>query len=80
MLYELQNMDNINNNIVIKEADKGGALVIMNKKCYNEKMVLANHLQDTSTYKIVPQNSDIYTMRELRVDEKTRKMSYQKRI
>ena len=65
--------------LVIKEADEGGALVIMNKRFYKEKMVLADHLQDISTYKIVPQNSDIYTMRKLKELTKITKMSYQKR-
>ena len=60
-LQELQNMENI----VIKEADKGGALVIMDKNFYEEKMVLADHLSNTETYVKVGDDADKKAMKKL---------------
>ena len=39
-----------NADIVIKEADKGGALVILDKDFYESKLIMADHLNDSSTY------------------------------
>ena len=60
-LQELRNMDNI----VIKEADKGGAMVIMDKDFYEEKLVLADHLSNTDTYVKVSNDADKQTMKKL---------------
>ena len=60
-LQELQNMENI----VIKEADKGGALVIMDKKFYEEKLVLADHLSNRDTYVKVGDDADKKAMKKL---------------
>ena len=54
-----------NDNIVIKEADKGGALVIMNKEFYEKKLVLADHLVDPATYKKVDTDADKKAMSKL---------------
>ena len=43
--------------IIIKMADKGGNLVIMDKKFYEEKLVMQNHL-DTNAYQVIPSDSD----------------------
>ena len=56
-LRELQ----IESNIVIREADKGGALVIMNKDFYEQKLVLEDHLLHTDTYRKVADNADKIT-------------------
>ena len=53
-----------NNEIIIKEADKGGAVVIMNKNHY-KKMVM-DHLNDKKTYKKVTKSCDNNTMTELK--------------
>jgi hypothetical protein len=45
-----------NENLIIKEADKGSAVVIMNKNYYKEKM--QELLNDNQTYKIIPNNRD----------------------
>lgn len=60
-LEELQN----ENNVVIKEADKGGALVIMDRTFYENKLVLGDHLHDASTYVKVADNADAKTMKKL---------------
>ena len=46
-----------NDNIVIKEADKGAAVVIMNVSDYNN--TLQNMLEDTTTYEKANQNVDL---------------------
>lgn len=51
-LSEIQQMDNI----IIKEADKGGAIVIMDKDYYEIKLL--DMLSDTETYKEIPKNID----------------------
>lgn len=55
-LKELQQ----NSSIVIKEADKGGAIVIMDKDYYVEK--ISELLDDRNTYKEVPKNMDKTTL------------------
>ena len=60
-LRELQNQQNI----VIKEADKGGAMVIMNKNFYDDKLVLDDHLLQTGTYAKVADDADKTTMKNL---------------
>ena len=52
------------NSIVIKEADKGGAIVIMDKEHYKE-MVL-NQLTDDQFYQELPSNDDGKTMRKIK--------------
>lgn len=47
-----------NDQIIIKEADKGGALVIMDTAFYKEKLVMKDHLNDKQTYRKVDSNSD----------------------
>ena len=59
-LQELQNDDRV----VIKETDKGGALVIMNRDFYDNKLV-GDHLNDTSTYTNVAENDDNITAKQL---------------
>ena len=53
-----------NKNIVIKEADKGGCVVIMNTTHY-VSMVM-DHLRDTSTYRKTKANCDNKVMAELK--------------
>ena len=53
------------NNLVIKEADKGGALIIMNNEFYKNKLVLKDHLSNTDTYKKIPPDADKKTMQKL---------------
>ena len=60
-LRELQN----EHNITIKEADKGGAIVIMDKDFYDEKLVLADHLLHEDTYVKVEDDADKKTMKDL---------------
>ena len=60
-LRELQD----NENIVIKEADKGGALVIMEKEFYEKKLVMKDHLSDSTTYKKVSNDADKKVMANL---------------
>eukprot|EP00111_Clytia_hemisphaerica_P014126 TCONS_00041609-protein len=50
-----------NKNIEIKPADKGGALVIMNKTCYKSKVF--DHLNDEKSYELIKeeQTSDLKT-------------------
>ena len=50
-----------NKDIIIKESDKGGAVVIMNTKHY-PKMII-NHLNDEATYKMVESNCDAEVMK-----------------
>ena len=54
-----------NEDIVIKEADKGGALVILDREFYERKMIMADHLNDTSTYAKVNNDVDEKAMRNL---------------
>ena len=51
--------------IVIKEADKGSSLIIMDKEFYRDKLVLEDHLQ-TSTYNIVDPIADFRVMLDLK--------------
>ena len=50
-----------NKDIVIKEADKSGAVVIMNTKHYLK--MISNHLNDETTYKMVEANYDTKVMK-----------------
>lgn len=59
-LMELQN----NSDLIIKEADKGGAIVLMDKEYYEEK--IAEMLADTETYKEIPRSIDKDTMNKLK--------------
>ena len=45
-----------NKDIIIKETDKGGAVVIMNTKHYLK--MISDHLNDETTYKMVESNCD----------------------
>ena len=49
---------------VIKEADKGGGIVIMNKDFYCKNILLM--LEDASTYKETSVNPDMKIMKELK--------------
>ena len=60
-LQELRNDDRI----IIKEADKGGALVIMNKQFYENKLVMEDHLNDSTTYTKVDKDIDKNTTKKL---------------
>ena len=60
-LTELMN----NDEIIIKPADKGGCLVIMDKDFYRDKLVIQDHLS-TDTYQQSDSNSDAKTMDSLR--------------
>ena len=51
--------------IVIKKADKGGMLVIMDAEFYCNKMVLADHLSDEDTYEQVPSTNDAKVCKNL---------------
>ena len=53
-LNELKN----NENIIIKKADKGGSLVIMDKEYYRDQLVLKCHLNNPKTYSIIEDKSD----------------------
>ena len=53
---------------MIKEGDKGGAVVIMNTKHYL-KMV-SDHLNDETTYKMVEANCDAKVMKGIAKKEK----------
>ena len=52
------------NDVVIKKADKGNTLVIMDTEFYRDKIVISDHL-NTDTYSIAPQNADkkVYCVR-----------------
>ena len=50
-----------NKDIVINEADKGGAVVIMNTKHYLK--MISDHLNDETTYKMVEANCDAKVMK-----------------
>ena len=54
-----------NDDIIIKPADKGGCLVIMNKAFYRDKLVIHDHL-NSDTYERSHIDSDSNTMAELR--------------
>ena len=53
-LTEMKN----NENIIIKRADKGGCLIIMNKDYYRDHLVLACHLNKTEIYQKIDKNQD----------------------
>ena len=53
-----------NDDIIIKPADKGGCLVIMNKSFYRDKMVIQDHL-NSDTYEKSDVASDSHAMQEL---------------
>ena len=53
-----------NDDIIIKPADKGGCLVIMNKSFYRDKLVIQDHL-NSDTYEKSDIASDSRTMQEL---------------
>ena len=59
-LQELQN----NPNLVIKEADKGGAIVLMDKDYYEDKML--EMLRDTQTYKEISRSIEKNTTAKIR--------------
>ena len=50
-----------NKDIIIKEADKGGAEVIMNTKHYLQ--MISDHLNDETTCKMVESNCDVNLMK-----------------
>ena len=49
--------------VIFKEADKGGAIVIMDKDYYGKKML--EMLQDKDTYKELPSNADKDTFKKI---------------
>ena len=51
-------------NIVIKQADKGGAFVVMDKQYYIDK--INDLLKDSGTYKTLPENGDEKVMAKLK--------------
>ena len=51
--------------IIIKKADKGGMLVVLDTSFYKNKMVLNDHLLQSNTYQRVPPNTDKKVMDEL---------------
>ena len=53
-----------NDDIIIKPADKGGCLVIMNKSFYRDKLVIQDHL-NSDTYEKSDVASDSHAMQEL---------------
>ena len=54
---------------MIKEADKGGAVVIMNTKYYLK--MISDHLNDKTIYKMVESNCDVKVMKGIaRIIEK----------
>ena len=53
-----------NKDIIIKPADKGSSIVIMNVKYYHDKLVLSDHLHGKE-YKRVQEDSDENVVREL---------------
>ena len=59
-LNELKN----NNEIIIKEADKGAAIVLMNKTYYEENML--EMLNDKSTYEPITSNQDRAIMNKIK--------------
>ena len=69
--------------MIIKEADKGGIVVIMNTKHYLK--MISDHLNDEKTYKMVEANYDAKAIKgitkiiEKHVDKftKKKKISYQ---
>ena len=56
--HEWQDFLNLKENkgIILKEADNGGAVVIMNTKHYLK--MISDHLNDETTYKMVESNCD----------------------
>ena len=62
---EWQDILNLKNNkdIIIKEADKGGAVVIMNTKHYFK--MISDHLNEEKTYKMVESNCDTKEMKRI---------------
>ena len=50
--------------IIIKESDKGGSCVIMDKTFYYEKVM--EMLKDDKTYKELPKNIDNATMEKIK--------------
>ena len=61
--HELQDILNLKKNkeIIIKEADKGGTVVIMNTKHYLK--MISDHLSDENTYTMVESNCDAKVMK-----------------
>ena len=61
--HEWQDILNLkkNKDIIIKEADKGGAVVIMNTQHYFK--MISDHLNDETTYKMVESNCDTKVMK-----------------
>jgi hypothetical protein len=53
------------NDIIIKKADKGNTLVVLDTNFYRDKLVLSDHL-NTATYSVAPLNSDKKVYRELK--------------
>ena len=60
-LDELKEM----NDIIVKKADKGNALVIMDKSCYRDRLVMNDHLR-SKTYAQCPEDSDILCFKRLK--------------
>ena len=61
-LKTLKNLDDI----IIKKADKGNVLVILDKTFYRDKLVIEDHLK-TETYKEVNVNADTVVFKELKL-------------
>ena len=53
----LEKMRTNNKNIIIKKADKGGAIVIMDENDYIDKIM--KHLNDKTSYEIIVKNNEI---------------------
>ena len=61
-LSELRDL--CNNEVILKKADKGNTLVMMDREYYRDKLVLSDHL-NTSTYRISDLDSDIHVHHKL---------------
>ena len=60
-IMELKN----NTDIIIKEADKGGAVIVMNKEHYSA--MIKKQLNDDRTYKVTTENCDKKVLKNLQV-------------
>ena len=66
-LHELRT----NDSIIMKEADKGGGLVIMDKTFYHDKLIMKDHLSKEDVYRAINPDEDTKAFEKLKYLVKT---------
>ena len=57
---------NTTRDFIIKKADKGNELIILDTEYYRDILVLRDHLSNANTYQVVDSNTDFQVVKDLK--------------